>query len=253
MAIFRSFLLGDVKKSVANLTMYIAKGVSIVRSKPLNVHNPRTDKQRIQRAKMKALVGLVSGFGPALSIGYPQVVGLKSANNRFVQDNMEIVTVDDAFKATIDFSRLVCSSGHLKVPKVSVSFKEEEKQFVFTQTVQQQTLTCNPTDVAWVVVYEKVQHESEVYPLKARKEPGGHTDLAYLLPAISYTLNSRMMNRLIYFMTGWLSTLSISNLMGGQGMELWRENLLSVIGGVCSAIIVAWLRWRWEHRDRRDT
>ena len=74
MAIFRSFLLGDVKKSVANLTMYIAKGVSIVRSKPLNVHNPRTDKQRIQRAKMKALVGLVSGFGPALSIGYPQVV-----------------------------------------------------------------------------------------------------------------------------------------------------------------------------------
>ena len=54
-------------------------------------------------------------------------------------------------------------------------------------------------------------------------------------------------------MTGWLSTLSISNLMGGQGMELWRENLLGVIGGVCSAIIVAWLRWRWEHRDRRDT
>ena len=170
MAIFRSFLLGDVKKSVANLTMYIAKGVSIVRSKPLDVHNPRTDKQRIQRAKMKALVGLVSGFGPALSIGYPQVVGLKSANNRFVQDNMEIVTVDDAFKATIDFSRLVCSSWHLKVPKVSVSFKEEEKQFVFTQTVQQQTLTCNPTDVAWVVVYEIVQHESEVYPLIARKE-----------------------------------------------------------------------------------
>ena len=62
-----------------------------------------------------------------------------------------------------------------------------------------------------------------------------------------------MMNRLIYFMTGWLSTLSISNLMGGQGMELWRENLLGVIGGICSAIIVAWLRWRWEHRARRDT
>ena len=53
-------------------------------------------------------------------------------------------------------------------------------------------------------------------------------------------------------MTGWLSTLSISNLMGGQGMELWRENLLGVIGGICSAIIIAWLRWRWEHRDRRD-
>lgn len=172
MAIFRSFLLGDVKKSVANLTMYITKGVSIVRSKPLNVHNPRTDKQLVQRAKMKALVKLVSGFGPALSVGYPQIAGLTNANNRFVHDNMETITVDAEFQATVDFSKLVCSSGHLKVPKVSVSFKKDEEQFVFTQTVQKQTLTCNPTDIAWVVVYEKVQHESEVYLLKARKDGG---------------------------------------------------------------------------------
>ncbi len=33
MAIFNSFLLGNVKKSVANLTMYGVKGVSIVRVK----------------------------------------------------------------------------------------------------------------------------------------------------------------------------------------------------------------------------
>lgn len=172
MAIFRSFLLGDVKKSVANLTMYIAKGVSIVRGKPLNVHNPRTDKQQVQRARMKALVELVSGFGPALPVGYPQTTGLVSANNRFVQDNMEAVTVDEEFKATVDFSKLVCSSGHLKAPKVAVSFKEADNQFVFTQAAQQQTLTCNPADIAWVVVYEKVQHESEVYQLKTRKEGG---------------------------------------------------------------------------------
>lgn len=172
MAIFRSFLLGDVKNSVANLTMYIAKGVSIVRGKPLNVHNPRTDKQRMQRARMKALVGLASGFGPALPVGYPQMAGLVSANNRFVQDNMEAVTVDDRFQATVDFSKLTCSSGHLKVPKVAVSFDEAGQQFVFTQAVQQQTLTCNPADIAWVVVYEKMQHESEVYELKARREGG---------------------------------------------------------------------------------
>lgn len=172
MAIFRSFLLGDVKKSVANLTMYIAKGVSIVRSKPLNVHNPRTEKQLVQRAKMKALTGLVRGFGPVLPVGYPQVTGLVSASNRFVQDNMEAVTVDDGLKATVDFSKLSCSSGHLKAPKVAVSFKEADNQFVFAQTVQQQTLTCNPTDIAWVVVYEKVQDEAEAYQLKARKEGG---------------------------------------------------------------------------------
>lgn len=57
------------------------------------------------------------------------------------------------------------------------------------------------------------------------------------------------MNRLMYFLTGWLSTLSISNLVGTKGMELWQENLLSVIGGICSAVIIAWLRWHWEHRN----
>ncbi|HBO27785.1 hypothetical protein [Culturomica sp.] len=61
------------------------------------------------------------------------------------------------------------------------------------------------------------------------------------------------MDRLVNFITGWLSTFGMSSAIGGQGMELWRENLLSLIGGICSAIIIAWLRWRWEHRDRQDT
>ena len=44
MAIFRSFLLGDVKKSVANLTMYIAKGVSIVTVSYTHLTLPTTER-----------------------------------------------------------------------------------------------------------------------------------------------------------------------------------------------------------------
>ena len=173
MAIFRSFLLGDVKKSVANLTMYIAKGVSIVRGKPLNVHNPRTEKQQVQRAKMKALVRLVSGFGPVLNVGYPSTTGLVSINNRFVQNNMEAITVDDDLNVTVDYSRIVCSAAkRLKAPKVVVTYDESGNQFVFTQSVQGQTPTCNSQDMAWVVVYEKVQDESEIYQLHTRREGG---------------------------------------------------------------------------------
>lgn len=108
----------------------------------------------------------------SLTLGYPRLKGLVSANNHFSKDNMGAVTVDKAFKVTVDFSKLVCSSGNLKVPKVAVSFKKEESKFVFTQTVQQQTLTSNPEDVAYVVVYEKVQHEAEAYKLNTR-EVGG--------------------------------------------------------------------------------
>lgn len=153
--------------------MYIAKGVSIVRSKPLNVHNPRTEKQQVQRARMKTLVRLVSGFGPALSVGYPPATGLVSPNNRFVQDNMAAVTVDDDFKVSVDYSKIVCTAARrLKTPKVAVSYDTEGKRFVFTQGVQEQTPTCHPADVAWVVVYEKVQQEAEVYELRTRRKAG---------------------------------------------------------------------------------
>ncbi len=174
MAIFKSFLLGNVKQSVSNLTMYIAKGVSIVRGKPLNVHNPRTQKQIIQREKMKALTGLVRSFKPALAIGFPRTSGLVSSSNRFVRANMEAVTVDDDFKATVDFSKLVCSAESLKTPKVTVTFKQEEGQFVFSQAVQRDSVICSGTDVVFAVVYEKAQRESEVFQLNTRKK-GGET------------------------------------------------------------------------------
>lgn len=176
MAIFRSFLLGDVKKSVANLTMYAVKGISIVRGKPLNVRNPRTDKQRIQRAKMKVLVKLAKSFLPVLKISYPEINGRLSSTNCFIQDNMEAVAVNEQFEASVDFTKLVCASGDLKVPKVAVKYKEADKQFVFTQTAQKQTLTCSPTDIVWVVAYEKVQRETEVYELKTRAEGGEVTE-----------------------------------------------------------------------------
>ena len=172
MAIFNSFLLGNVKKSVANLTMYGVKGVSIVRGKPLNVRNPRTDKQRVQRAKMALLVQLAKRFRPVFRISYPGIVGLKSGIHCFIQDNLGAVTLDARFQATVDFKKLVCSSDGLKLPKVAVAYRQEDNQFVFTQTVQKRTFSCDTSDVVWVVAYEKVQKETEVYELNTREKGG---------------------------------------------------------------------------------
>ena len=55
MALFKSFVLGEVRKSVANITMYAgANGYSIARGKRSTMRNPRTPGQLTQRAKMKA-------------------------------------------------------------------------------------------------------------------------------------------------------------------------------------------------------
>lgn len=59
------------------------------------------------------------------------------------------------------------------------------------------------------------------------------------------------MNKLFYFTTGWLSTLSFSSLLGSQEAGGWQETLLSLAGGVCSTVLIAWLRWRWKHKNSR--
>ncbi len=59
------------------------------------------------------------------------------------------------------------------------------------------------------------------------------------------------MYRLFYFATGWLSTFSITNMFDAQNGGAWQETLVSLIGGVCSTVFVAWLRWRWEKRNSR--
>lgn len=56
------------------------------------------------------------------------------------------------------------------------------------------------------------------------------------------------MERLLYFATGLLSTLGITNFLGGNVMPSWHEQVIGLVGGVCSTILVAWLRWQWEHR-----
>lgn len=174
MGIFNSYLLGSVKKSVGNLTMYVAKGVSIVRGKAMNVHNPRTEKQQKQRAKMKVLTELSSRFSTILSMSYPRTTGLVHASNRFVQDNMEAVQVDDEMKATVDFGQLTLSAGKLKSVKISVRCAENGETLTFTQTAQAQKLAVNPKDRAYVVAYEKEQKEADIFELKPRKE-GGET------------------------------------------------------------------------------
>ena len=86
---------------------------------------------------------------------------------------MAAVTVDDiSFEATVNFEQLVCSSGHLKAPVVSLSIDAASRSMTFTQSIQQPMLTVDPTDVAWVVGYEKALGEVALYELGNRATGG---------------------------------------------------------------------------------
>ena len=174
MALFKSFLLGDVRKSVANVTMYAgANGYSIARGKRNTVRNPRTPAQLTQRAKLKALEEASRYFAPAAALGFPGRKGGNTFYNAFVSSNMAAVTVDENYEPTIDFEKLKCAAGSLQNGKVTITVDEENGKVMVSQEAQTRWNTvANPTDVLHVVIYEKTKKEMIVEACRNRKEAG---------------------------------------------------------------------------------
>ena len=171
MAIHDSGLLGAMSQSVDNLTMCVCRKLRIVRHKAKHVTNPRTDKQRVQRAKMKATIELAQAFAPIAKIGFPAMAAGQTGYNGFVSANLQAVTVDEGFVATVDYSKLACSSDlKLRTPKVTATLAD--KSITFTQESQEASSWANRDDQVYAVVYEKALNEVEMVKLRERGENG---------------------------------------------------------------------------------
>lgn len=56
---------------------------------------------------------------------------------------------------------------------------------------------------------------------------------------------------MMHFATGFLGTLTMSSVLPSQeGWESVSTQLLSLAGGVISALLTAWLEHRWKRRDK---
>lgn len=171
MAIFKSFLLGDVRNSVDNLVMYGIRNGYVVRGKRMKVRNPRTVAQQIQRAKMKLLVELSRRFAPVIPLGFPGRKGNATAYNAFVQCNMDAVTVDEQMVATLDYDHLAFSQGALLPPRISVTLDKDSGKLTFTKNEQGRSkLLVNPKDRCYAVVFEKENQGLDIVDLKTRSD-----------------------------------------------------------------------------------
>ncbi len=174
MALFKSFVLGDVRKSVANITMYAGtNGYSIARGKRNTVRNPRTPGQLTQRAKMKALQKVSLYFAPVAELGFPGRRAGTTFYNAFVKANMGAVMVDEEYNPTIDYEKIMCAEGSLQDGTLTVTLNEDQNMVTITQEAQSRwSVLARPTDVLYVVVYEKTSNQIIVEPCRNRQENG---------------------------------------------------------------------------------
>lgn len=120
MAEFNSYLLGKVTKSVGNITLVYTKRKNIAKAKVFKRKDNPTPEILEQRAKMKTLVQFGRRILPVVRKGFAGV-GRGTAFNAFVALNMDKVSFGAGSVATIDYGRLLLTSGLQRVRIVALN------------------------------------------------------------------------------------------------------------------------------------
>lgn len=172
MAEFNSYLLGKVRKSVGNITLYYTRKKNIVRAKVFG----RKDNPSLivleQRAKVRLLGQIGRRLLAVIRRGFVGV-GNGTTSNAFVSINMQKVTVDADMKATLDFTQLKVASGILFTPQVRVEYDAETSNYVFDQAGQEnEEGFASSDDKVYGVLVESELLRVRLITLKARGESG---------------------------------------------------------------------------------
>ncbi|MDD4970095.1 MAG: DUF6266 family protein [Paludibacter sp.] len=118
MSIAESPLLGPMRKSMGNFTVYSLNGMTIVRSKAFSHKDAKTEKQLIMRARMSQLAETYRTFSSILCLGFPENSVGKSPQNMLVSANFSTAfeMVDE--KPVISYPQLLVAKGSLPEVKI---------------------------------------------------------------------------------------------------------------------------------------
>lgn len=146
MAIINSLAIGKARKSAGNLTFATIQGRTIAREKPVNVRNPRTEKQLAQRSKMSNTVAAYRNIGIMVKHLFTKLPKYTSQYNQFVKENIKIADqfeiIEETGKVT-NVEGLMISNGDILPFKTMVEYdygevtvsweqKDEAKNFIKT-------------------------------------------------------------------------------------------------------------------------
>jgi len=113
MAIVQNPITGRTKGKFASAVFSKQFGKNTMRSKPIEVRNPKTLAQREQRSKFSLMVELSRKFLAFIRIGFKQTAIGMSQFNSFMQTNIQNVITGAYPDYEIDYTLLLVSRGTL--------------------------------------------------------------------------------------------------------------------------------------------
>ena len=113
MAIVQNPITGRSKKKFGTAVFSKQFGKNTMRTKPIEVSNPKTLPQKQQRLKFTLMVELARMFLGFIRIGFKQVAMGMSQFNMFMKSNIYDVITGVYPNYSIDFTKLIVSKGTL--------------------------------------------------------------------------------------------------------------------------------------------
>jgi hypothetical protein len=118
MSLAQSPLMGPMRKSMGNFTVYSYQGMNIVRSKPFHPSDPKSDKQLNMRARMSGIAGVYQTFKSIIALGFPEREVNTNPQNMFVSANFTSAFVLADKTPVISYPLLLLANGSL--PRVTI-------------------------------------------------------------------------------------------------------------------------------------
>jgi len=118
MSIAQSPLLGPMRGSMANFTVYMLNDKVVVRSKAFKIKDAKTAKQLNVRARIALLAKMYQGFESIIRLGFPENSEKKSPQNMFVKVNFKTVFETIENVPVVRYPLLLLSKGSLPEVKV---------------------------------------------------------------------------------------------------------------------------------------
>jgi len=138
-------LAGHMRKSMGNFTTLRSRSKNIIRSKPFEPIDPKTEGQLVQRSKFKLLTEVYHSFGGITNTGFVENMKNMTAYNLFLSINYHLVYDHNSKNPVIDYTRLLVSKG--SIPKIKVLESNLTKEgIIVTFKTSLELPKVSPTD-----------------------------------------------------------------------------------------------------------
>lgn len=133
-------LLSKGKGRIGNIILYNVDGEQRMRSLPLQVHNPKTPAQRLNRVKFNYIQACCREFKVALRFGFQQRQPGWSLSNMFYHHNHTKVRMDTSEGLNFVWEEVICSYGPLSAPNYKY-WVEEDTHMMRIELLPQKALS----------------------------------------------------------------------------------------------------------------